>query len=128
MKRMMLLLLPFALACHCPQTASAPASTPTPAPAVPVMESESLLWLRIEPTEVHLAPGATANFRPNLNYPKGVNYLRPPVRWFVQEGEAGGTVLLSGLYTAPTAAGTYHVVAERTDIKGVRAIATVIVP
>jgi hypothetical protein len=91
------------------------------------MESESLLWLRVEPTAIHLAPGATTAFRPSLNYPKGVNYLRPPVKWSVQEGDAGGTVDLMGHYTAPAGAGTYHVIVERTDAKGVRAIATVTV-
>jgi hypothetical protein len=126
MKRVMLLLLPFALGCRCPQTAT-PTSTSTPAPAAPVTESESPLWLSIEPTEVHAAPGTATVFRPNLNYPKGVNYLRPPVKWSVQEGAAGGAVDVSGRYTAPAAAGTYHVVAERTDAKGVRATATIIV-
>ncbi len=33
------------------------------------------------------------------------------VIWSVQEGAAGGAVTASGLYTAPAAAGTYHVVA-----------------
>lgn len=122
MKRMLILLLPLALACEAPK--AAPSSSP--APAVP-METESLLWLRVDRSEAHLAPGATAAFRPNLNYPKGVNYLRPPVKWSVQEGAQGGTVDISGHYTAPSAAGTYHVVAERTDAKGVRAIVTVIV-
>lgn len=125
MKRALLLLLPFALACRCPRTA---APTPTTTPAAPVMESESLLWLRVEPTSIQLAPGAKTTFRPSLNYPKGVNYLRPPLKWSVQEGEAGGTVDLMGHYTAPMAAGTYHVIVERTDAKGVRALATVTVP
>ncbi len=124
MKQVALLVLPFALACHCPQTA---APAPTPAPAAPVTESESLLWLRVEPASIQLAPGATAVFRPNLNYPKGVNYLRPPVKWSVQEGDAGGTVDVQGHYTAPAAPGTYHVIAERTDAKGVRDIAIVTV-
>ena len=93
----------------------------------PMMESDSPLWLRIEPAEVQLAPGSMAIFRPSLNYPKGVNYLRPPVKWSVQEGAAGGTVDAMGHYTAPANAGTYHVVAERTDAKGVRALATITV-
>jgi len=33
------------------------------------------------------------------------------VTWSVQEGSAGGTVGADGTYTAPSAAGTYHVVA-----------------
>ena len=85
------------------------------------------LWVRIEPTHVELAPGASVVFRPNLNYPEGRAYLRPPVIWSVQEGEAGGTVDVMGHYTAPGQAGTYHVVVERTDVKDVRAIATVLV-
>jgi hypothetical protein len=31
--------------------------------------------------------------------------------WSVQEGAAGGTITAGGAYTAPAAAGTYHVVA-----------------
>lgn len=129
MKRMLVLLLPFALACRCPKASPQPAPqpAPTPAPAAPVTESESLLWIKVEPTAIELAPGATATFRPNLNYPKGVNYLRPPVKWSVQEGAAGGTVDVMGRYTAPSAPGAYHVVVERTDAPGVRAIATVTV-
>jgi hypothetical protein len=34
--------------------------------------------------------------------------------WTVQEGAAGGTVSATGLYTAPTAEGSYHVVATST--------------
>lgn len=125
MKRVMVLILPFALGCCGPK--AAPQSAPTPAQVASVSESESLLWLKVEPTTVELAPGATAVFRPSLNYPKGVNYLRPPVKWRVQEGDAGGTVDMMGHYTAPSAPGTYHVVVERTDAQGVRAIATVTV-
>lgn len=33
------------------------------------------------------------------------------VTWSVQEGSAGGTITAAGVYTAPAAAGTYHVVA-----------------
>jgi len=33
------------------------------------------------------------------------------VAWSVQEGPAGGTITKAGVYTAPSAAGTYHVVA-----------------
>lgn len=33
------------------------------------------------------------------------------VTWSVQEGTAGGTITAAGLYTAPSIAGTYHVVA-----------------
>jgi hypothetical protein len=33
------------------------------------------------------------------------------VTWSVQEGSAGGTITSAGVYTAPSSAGTYHVVA-----------------
>jgi hypothetical protein len=33
------------------------------------------------------------------------------VTWSIQEGAAGGTISAAGLYTAPTTAGTYHVIA-----------------
>ena len=95
--------------------------------AAQVTDPDFKPWLRIEPAEVHLAPGATAVFRPNLNYPKGRNYLRPPVVWSVQEGAAGGSVDVMGHYTAPPTVGIYHVVVERADAKGVRAVATVTV-
>lgn len=77
--------------------------------------TEFLFWITVDPTEIQLAPGAKATFRVNLNYPEGVNYLRPPVKWSVREGATGGTVDLMGHYTAPATPGTYHVVAERTD-------------
>lgn len=49
------------------------------------------------------------------------------VTWSVQEGAPGGSVTASGLYTAPTAAGTFHVVAtSRADsTKTARATVTV---
>jgi len=48
------------------------------------------------------------------------------VKWSVQEGVAGGSVSDTGSYTAPNAAGTYHVVATSTD--GSVGKATVTVP
>ena len=95
--------------------------------AAPVTDSDFKPWLRIEPAEVQLALGASATFRPGLNYPKGRNYLRPPVKWSVQEGGAGGAVDAMGHYTAPGTPGIYHVVVERTDVEGVRAIAAITV-
>ncbi|MBS1766370.1 MAG: hypothetical protein JST05_03070 [Acidobacteria bacterium] len=118
MKAAILLLLPFALACHAPKAGPTAPETP--------METESLLWIRVEPSQAEVAPSGTLALRVSLNYPKGVNYLRPPVKWSVQES-GGGAVDVMGHYTAPAEAGTYHVVAERTDAKGVRAIATLTV-
>lgn len=49
----------------------------------------------------------------------------PAVTWSVQEGTPGGSITPSGLYTAPPAAGTYHVVATSVENTRKRATATV---
>jgi hypothetical protein len=49
------------------------------------------------------------------------------VTWTVLEGSAGGSVSSSGLYTAPSAGGTYHVVVTSTSNTGVSTTATVTV-
>ena len=47
--------------------------------------------------------------------------------WTVMEGASGGAVSVSGLYTAPAALGTYHVVATSQAIPSASATATVVV-
>ncbi|WP_248354413.1 hypothetical protein [Anaeromyxobacter oryzae] len=49
------------------------------------------------------------------------------VTWSVQEGTTGGAVAADGTYTAPSAGGTYHVVATSHADPTKRAIATVVV-
>lgn len=49
------------------------------------------------------------------------------VIWSVQEGEAGGTINQSGVYTAPLTPGVYHVVATSAAFPAERATATVTV-
>ncbi len=49
------------------------------------------------------------------------------VTWTVQEGAAGGTVTAAGVYTAPSTAGTYHVVATSQADATKSAVATVVV-
>ena len=49
------------------------------------------------------------------------------VTWSVQEGSAGGTVTTGGVYTAPSSAGTYHVVATSQADPTQSAVATVAV-
>lgn len=121
--RLPLLALPaLALACARP----APAPSPSPDPVAP-MTRPSPFWLRLDPDHAELAPGGTCAFGPELNYRPGRAYIRPPVHWQVQEGAAGGSIDQMGHYTAPQAPGTYHVVAERTDEAGIRAVATVTV-
>jgi len=49
------------------------------------------------------------------------------VTWSVQEGSAGGTITSGGVYTAPSTAGTYHVVATSQADSTKSAVATVTV-
>lgn len=58
------------------------------------------------------------------------NATNSTVIWSVQEGTAGGTITAGGLYTAPSVAGTYHVVAtSQFDTgKSAEAIVTVTLP
>jgi hypothetical protein len=51
----------------------------------------------------------------------------PAVNWSVREGSAGGSITPSGLYTAPSSSGTYHVVATRVSDPAQVATATVYV-
>ncbi|HEU4951353.1 MAG TPA: hypothetical protein VFT46_05345 [Holophagaceae bacterium] len=126
MKRLLPALALLPLACARPAATSA-ASTSSASDPVAPMTRPSPFWLRLDPDHAQAAPGGTCVFRPELNYRPGRAYIRPPVHWQVQEGAAGGAVDQMGHYTAPQAPGTYHVVAERTDEPGIRAVATVTV-
>lgn len=84
--------------------------------------------LKITPKAPKVAPGATVSFSAEINYePDGPRYPRQPVKWSVVEGEKGGTITRTGLYTAPGLEGVYHVRAEREDFPGVSAEAEVTV-
>ena len=82
--------------------------------------------LSLRPVTVSLGVGASQIFQAEINVRKGVPYPRPSVGWRVLESE-GGTVTTAGLYTAPMAAGTYHVQVRREDFKEITALATVTV-
>lgn len=49
------------------------------------------------------------------------------VTWSVQEGAAGGSITAAGVYTAPSSAGTYHVVATSQADPTKSSVATVVV-
>lgn len=53
-----------------------------------------------------LLPRGTQQFTATV-----VNSTNQAVTWSVQEGSAGGTISAAGLYTAPSAVGSFHVVA-----------------
>lgn len=61
--------------------------------------------------------GTTVQFHANL-----------PVFWSVREGSAGGTISSNGLYTAPSVAGTFHIVATSQADPKVSGTAFVDVP
>jgi hypothetical protein len=105
----------FTLACNAPGDA---------VPAKPAEPFKPSLSLR--PVAVSLAKGTTQAFQAEINYPEGMRYMRQPVGWRVVE-PAGGSITGAGLYTAPTAAGTYHVEVRREDFPEITAMATVTV-
>lgn len=76
----------------------------------------------ISPTTASVQAGATRQFTANVN-----NTTTTGVTWSIQEGTTGGTVSKTGLYTAPTAPGTYHVVAKSSADSSKSATATVTV-
>lgn len=66
-----------------------------------------LTKLTISPKNVTLAPSATQQFTVTANWSTGATDV-PPVTW----SASGGTVSSSGLYVAPSAAGTYSVIVK----------------
>lgn len=58
------------------------------------------------PTTASVATGGTVNFTASVG-----NTSNQGVTWSVQEGASGGTITAAGVYTAPSAGGTYHVIA-----------------
>jgi hypothetical protein len=104
-----------ALACSAPETV---------APARPAETFVPTASLR--PVAISLTTGATQIFQAEINLPEGVSQARPPIGWRVIE-PAGGTISILGLYTAPAAAGVYHVQVRREDFPEITATATVTV-
>lgn len=82
--------------------------------------------ISVAPRTAIVGKGTSMTFHARINYePGGPRYMRQPVKWTVEEGMAGGSVSIQGLYTAPSTPGTFHVKAEREDHPGVSARATV---
>ena len=75
----------------------------------------------IDPVVVTLHPDGTQTFAATVS-----GLTNPAVNFTIQES-AGGLINSAGLYTAPTAAGFYHVVATSIDETTVTASATVTV-
>lgn len=90
------LLFGFAVACG---GSSSRTSTGSP-------DSTALVRISIVPLNSQLYQGGTFTFVATVT-----GTTNSSVTWSVQEGPAGGTITSAGLYTAPKAAGIFHVVA-----------------
>ncbi|HLL04218.1 MAG TPA: hypothetical protein VK539_26770 [Myxococcaceae bacterium] len=92
------------------------------ATATVTVTQPEVITVSISPSAVTLAPGALQAFSAVVTGTQNTS-----VTWSVQEGGAGGTVTAQGVYTAPAAEGTYHVVARSVDNPSRSATATVTV-
>jgi hypothetical protein len=76
----------------------------------------------VSPASAKLAPGGSTQFSAAVT-----GTVNTSVSWTVQEGAAGGATTSTGLYTAPSTPGTYHVVATSVVDPTRSAVATVTV-
>jgi hypothetical protein len=88
---------------------------------VPVTVTAAAVAVTVSPTSASILTGGTQQFTATVT-----NSSNTTVTWSVQEGAAGGAVSSTGLYTAPSTAGTYHVIAT-SAASGKTATATVVV-
>ena len=89
---------------------------------ITVTDPIPLVAVSLAPGSASVLTGATQQFTATVT-----GSANTAVTWAVQEGSTGGTVNSSGLYTAPTAAGIYHVVAKSVADISKTATATVTV-
>jgi hypothetical protein len=80
------------------------------------------ITVTVSPGSASLSTGGTQQFTASVT-----GTANTTVTWTVQEGAAGGAVGSTGLYTAPSAAGTYHVVATSAASGAATGTATVTV-
>lgn len=76
----------------------------------------------ISPATAAVAPGGTQQLTATVS-----GTTNTAVTWSVQEGAGGGAVTSTGLYTAPSTPGTYHVVATSQADSTRSAVATITV-
>lgn len=83
--------------------------------------SGASFWIELTPATVTLAPGATRQFAAVGRNQSGASYA-VRIKWLA----SGGNVSSTGLYTAPSAGGTYRVIAIRDgDVTADTAVVTV---
>jgi hypothetical protein len=95
----------------------------TPDSGTPDGGSPSTVEVSVSPVAVRLAPAATGRFTATVSRASDTR-----VSWSVHEGASGGTVDATGLYTAPSQPGTYHVVATSVEdpVRSATALVSVI--
>jgi hypothetical protein len=89
---------------------------------VTVTAPSASVAISISPATAALSAGASQPFTCTVT-----GTADPGCTWFVREGSSGGSVTSDGVYTAPAAAGTYHVVATSRADPSKTASATVTV-
>jgi hypothetical protein len=86
------------------------------------MVTVNALAISIRPSSAALTPGRTQTFRATVT-----GTVQTGVTWSVQQGAAGGSISSEGVYTAPSALGTYQLVATSMWDSSRTASATAIV-
>lgn len=90
--------------------------------AVTVTAAPAAVTVSVSPSPAATNSCLTVTFAATVS-----NTTNRSVTWSVQEGAAGGTISSSGVYTAPSTAGTYHVVAASVADPTKTAVSTVTV-
>ena len=85
--------------------------------------TSQIVTVAITPLSTNVLQGGTANFIATVTGSSNTG-----VTWSVREGAAGGAITAAGIYSAPNAAGAFHVVATSQADSSKSATATVIVP
>lgn len=81
------------------------------------------LSISVSPNAATVDQGGTKNFTASVT-----GTTNTAVSWSVQEGSTGGTISSAGVYSAPQAAGTFHVIATSKADSTKSAVAAVTVP
>ena len=105
--------------------ASVSVSNPTPGGGVSTIMDFTIAEkpaIEISPDDLTLDQGATRQFTATVT-----GMSNTDVAWSVQEGNSGGAVTSTGLYQAPAAGGTFHVVATSQADTSLTATVTVTV-
>jgi hypothetical protein len=110
-----------AATCHVVARSAADA-TKSDVATVTVTAPPPVVAVAVAPPSAAVASCKTATFTATVT-----GTSNTAVTWSVQEGAAGGTVTAAGVYTAPSTAGTYHVVATSQADSTKSAVATVTV-